>query len=83
MVKHNCDIQKRGEREMKKKLKPMTEYVNDIMNYVILSFDFIRNLPPSILIQEDSLMIEISKSKNLVLDDLAEILKLVEEKGKC
>jgi len=68
---------------MKKKLKPMTEYVNDIMNYVILSFDFIRNLPPSILIQEDSLMIEISKSKNLVLDDLAEILKLVEEKGKC
>ena len=62
-----------------KKLKEMDKYVDDILNYVVLSFDFIRELPPSIIIPEDKRLQEIQKSKNVVLDDLKDILNYLKE----
>ncbi|MEK6884431.1 MAG: hypothetical protein AABY22_32665 [Nanoarchaeota archaeon] len=55
-------------------LKSIDKYANDIMNYIIISFDFIRELSPSILIQSDKELKKIQKAKDIVLDDLKEIL---------
>lgn len=58
--------------------KPFTDYLETIVNYMTLSFDFIKDLPPSILLNNNVALEKIQKAKDNLCEDLMELGKIAE-----
>ncbi len=69
---HICKIP----QEIEEKL--MLECIKDFEDYMINSFNFITELPPSILLSNNKELTKIQKAKDLMCDDIVMILKKIQ-----